>query len=208
MHQNSACLATEHTEPVLNSENLHPSFGASLPNVYTNGGSSLHPCMQTAIDMSAQARTNNVSPSMLLAQNSNIGMMQGTNGGLIKSEAGYAGNSPFMYGADGNALERQPTIVEVPVSSFNGVESNETILDADTSSFGFLGQIPRNFSLSDLTADFSISSDILGSYSKSPFLGTDTDDFLDPHARREDQGDVKRLDTISEGLSYEGFGGD
>ncbi|KAJ0455880.1 putative angiotensin-converting enzyme 2 [Helianthus annuus] len=52
---------------------------------------------------------------------------------------------------------------EVPVASFTGEESNaktvnEPIVDPDALSFGFLGQIPRNFSLSHLTADFNISS--------------------------------------------------
>ncbi|KAL0334360.1 UNVERIFIED_CONTAM: hypothetical protein Sangu_1592200 [Sesamum angustifolium] len=81
---------------------------------------------------------------------------------------------------------------EASVSPFDGGESssqalNEAVLESEMNSFGFLGQIPRSFSLSDLTADFSNSTDILESYSKSPFLGTDAN-FLDPHIRGEQGG--------------------
>ncbi|GMP97703.1 hypothetical protein CsSME_00045857 [Camellia sinensis var. sinensis] len=189
LHQNSGCYAPEHNGSVLKAENVHQPIISSLPNTsFPNGGSSLHPCMQNAVDMSAHPRVD-VSPNMMLAHSSNVGMMQGMNGGMIKSEAGYAGNSSYMFGTDGNVLEARPAIADASMSSFSSVESNshplnETLLDADTPSFGFLGQIPRNFSLSDLTAD----ADILESYSRSPFLAADTDHFLDPHGREEHQG--------------------
>ncbi|XP_057983795.1 uncharacterized protein LOC131168416 isoform X1 [Malania oleifera] len=210
VHQSSACYAPGHTGPPLKPENMHDPIGSSLPNAFTNGGSSLHTSMHASVDMSAPARID-VPPDLLSTQSSNMGMMQGINGVMIKSETGYAGSSPFMFGADGNVLETRPAIGDGSVASFSSVESssqplNEPLLDADTSSFGFLGQIPRNFSLSDLTADFSQSSDILESYSRSPFLASDTDNFLDSRERGEHQGDSKRLDTISEGLSYEDFG--
>lgn len=142
-------------------EYMHQSIGSSLP-AFTNGGSSLHPSMQTSIDMSAHARRIDVSPHMLLAQSSNMGMIPGMNGGIMKPETGFAGTSPFVYGANGDVLETHPAIGNPSVSSLIGIESNsqtpnETTLDVDTSSFGFLGQIPRNFSLSDLTANFSSS---------------------------------------------------
>lgn len=142
---------------------MHQTVNVNLSQVYTNGVSSLQPCMQSAIDVSAHARRIDASSNMLLAQSSNLGILQGVRGGMIKSEAGYPGNLPFMYGTETNILETHPGITDPSVSSFSSVESdsqpvNETVLDADTSSFGFLGQIPRNFSLSDLTADFSNSS--------------------------------------------------
>ncbi|KAI3446530.1 hypothetical protein Pfo_003195 [Paulownia fortunei] len=210
MHNNSAYQALQPAGPHIKPENMHQAI-AAIPNVYTNGASSLQPCMQVAVNMAGHAGRVDVSGNMLLAQNSNTGMMQGMNGVMIKSEGGYAGDSPYMFGADNNLLEPRNAIGEASVSSFNGDESssqalNETMLDQEMNSFGFLGQIPRNFSLSDLTADFSNSTDILESYSRSPFLGTDAN-FLDPHIRGE-QEDIKRLDTISEGLSYEDFGSD
>lgn len=206
LHQNSSCYAPEHTGPAVKPENMHHPIGSSLPNAFTNGGSSLHPSMHAAIEMSAHANRIDVPPNMLSGQRSNMGMIQGINGGMIKSEPGYPGSSPYMF--NGNVLDVRPTIVD---ASFTSVESNsqplnEPLLDAETSSFGFLGQIPRNFSLSDLTADFSQSSDILESYPRSPFLATDSESFLDSREREEHQGDNKRLDTISEGMSYEDFG--
>ncbi|XP_059295720.1 uncharacterized protein LOC132049079 isoform X2 [Lycium ferocissimum] len=203
---NSTCQARDHAGPNVKPENVHQTVNANLSHVYTNGASSLQPCMQTAIDVSAHARRNDASSNMLLAQSSNMGMQQGVRGGMIKSESGYSGNLPFLYGTETNILEAHPGITDPSVSSFSSVESdsqpvNETVLDADTSSFGFLGQIPRNFSLSDLTADFSNGSDILDSYSGSAFLATDVNNFLDPQ-------DTKRLDAISEGLSFEDFASD
>lgn len=212
MHQNAACFTPEQTGADMKSELLHQSIGSNLSNAFSNGMSSLHPCMQPSVDMSIHARRLDSSPNMFFAQNSNLGMVPTVNGGIMKTEPGYAGSSQFIYGANGNVLEARPTMGDPSISSFGSVESNsqnpsETILDPGTSSFGFLGQIPRNFSLSDLTADFS-NTDILESFSRSPFLATDGDNFLDPNGRTVHQEDMKRLDTISEGLSYEDFGSD
>lgn len=199
LHQNPSCYAQDHNTQAMKLENMQQSGVGRLPGQLTNGGSTLQPCMQSGPGMS---RRDDVSANLLMAHNSNMGVMQG----MIKSESGYVDGSSFMY---------NPSMVEapVPISSFIGEESNpkpvnEPNVDPDASSFGFLGQIPRNFSLSDLTADFSISSDILDNYSRSPYLAADTD-FLNAHGNGDiQQGDSKRLDTISEGLSYEGFGSD
>ncbi|KAE8681914.1 cystathionine beta-lyase [Hibiscus syriacus] len=205
MPQNSSFYALENTGPALKQEDMHHPMGSSLPNVFTNGSSSLHAGIRTLL-MPTHASRIDAPPGMLSTQNSNMGMMQGINGKMIKPEAGYSASSSYMFGAKSNVLEARPTVGD---TSFSTVESstqplNEPVLDADISSFGFLGQIPRNFSLSDLTDDFSQSSDILESYPRSPFLATDNETFLDSR-EREHQGDNKRLDTISEGLSYEGF---
>ncbi|KAL2534986.1 Uncharacterized protein Adt_08337 [Abeliophyllum distichum] len=201
LHNNSAYHTPEHTG-ALKPENMDHAISI-IPNAYTNGTSSQQPSDQIPVNM--------VSEDMLLAQSSNSGTIQGVDGGIIKSEDGYSGDSPFMFGGDSNLLETHNGIEDASVSSFSSVVSNsqplnENILEADTNMFGFLGQIPRNFSLSDLTADFSNSTDILESYSRSPFLGMDTN-FLDPHIKEEQQ-DINKLDTISEGLSYDDFGSD
>ncbi|KAJ4701124.1 hypothetical protein OWV82_024412 [Melia azedarach] len=208
LHQNSACYPSEHTGPPLKPENMHHAMGSGLPNTYTNGGSSLRTSLHPAVEMPAQVGRIDAPPNMLSTQSSNVGLLQGMNGGMIKQEVGYSGSSPYMFGTDGNVLEARPSIADASVTSFSSVEStsqalNESLLDADTSSFGILGQIPRVFSLSDLTADFSQSSDILESYPRSPFLATDTENFLD--SREREHQDNKRLDTISESLSYEDF---
>ncbi|KAI5583718.1 hypothetical protein POPTR_006G041200v4 [Populus trichocarpa] len=210
MHQNTACYGPDHTGPALKPESMHHPIGSSLTNAYTNGGSSLHSSMHAAVEIAARSSRIDAPPNMLSMQSSNIGLLQGMNGGMIKSEAGYSGTSPYMFGADGNVLEARPSIADASVASFSSVESssqalNESILDADTSSFGFLSQIPRNFSLSDLTADFTQSSEILENYPRSPYLAADNDNFPDSQ-EREHPGDNRRLDTISEGMSYDDFG--
>ncbi|PHT80555.1 hypothetical protein T459_13570 [Capsicum annuum] len=55
------------------------------------------------------------------------------------------------------------TVTWSHVLQWSSVESksqplNEPLLDADTTSFGFLGEMPQNFGFSDLTADFTNSS--------------------------------------------------
>ncbi|XP_057770405.1 uncharacterized protein LOC130990196 isoform X2 [Salvia miltiorrhiza] len=209
IHNNSAYQVQQPAGPPIKPENMHQAI--TLPNVYTNGASTLQPSVQVPVNMSGHAGRIDVPENMLLAQNSNTGIVQGMNGVMIKSEGGFAGDSHFMFGADNNLIEPRNAIGEASVSPFAGGEPgsqalDESMLDQETASFGFLGQIPRNFSLSDLTADFSNSTDILESYSRSPFLGTEAN-FLDPHIRGEQQ-DVRRLDTISEGLSYDDFASD
>ncbi|KAK3014764.1 hypothetical protein RJ639_007949 [Escallonia herrerae] len=202
MQQNSACYAhaPENNGHALKTESIQQPIASNLPNTFINYEPSMHSCMQPAVDMSPHSRRIDVSPNMLLAHNSNAGMLQGMNGRMIKTEAGYTGGSQFMYGADGNIVETRAALGDTSISPFSSVESsshplNDSLLDADSSSFGLL------------TSDFLESSDILG-YSRSPFLATDTDSFLDSHGRRQHQGDNKRLDTISEGLSYDTFGSD
>uniref|UniRef100_M1D533 Uncharacterized protein n=1 Tax=Solanum tuberosum TaxID=4113 RepID=M1D533_SOLTU len=84
-------------------------------------------------------------------------------GRIIKTEPIYGGNSPFAFGPHGTYLESRSAMGDASVSSFSSVESNtqplnEPLLDADTSSFGYLGDIPQNFGFSDLTVDFTNSS--------------------------------------------------
>ena len=160
VQQNTVCYAPEHN--ALKAENMHQPIRSSLPNTFPNGGSSLQQCMQHGIDMSSHARRIEVSPNILLAQSSNVGLIQGMNRGMIKSETVYGGSSPYMFGNDGNVLDVRAASGDASVSSFSSVESNsqplnETLPDADNS-FGFFGQIPRSFSFPDLTVDFSNSS--------------------------------------------------
>ncbi|KAK4408639.1 hypothetical protein Sango_0444900 [Sesamum angolense] len=123
---------------------------------------------------------------------------------IVKTEGGYAGSSPFDFSPPSNYLESRPLMGDASVSSFSSVDSNaqhlnDAILDGDTSSFGFLPQIPQSFGLPDLTADFT---NLLESYCRPPFLATDGNNFMDPH------GNVERLeDPESESLRYQCFGG-
>ncbi|KAF5196121.1 Histidine-trna ligase [Thalictrum thalictroides] len=197
-------FVTDHTVPLPRPESLHHPIGSS--STFINGAQSIHASMQSVDDTSVHAGSMDASANMHATQNSHTGM----NGVAIKSEPRFADSSGYTFGADGNVLEISPTIGGAVIPSFGSVEPNPqplngSLLDAETtSSFGFLGQIPRNFSLSDLTAHFSQSSEILESYSRSPFLGTDVSAFLGSPGR-ECQGENGRLEAISEGLSYEEF---
>lgn len=150
--QQAPCYAME---PALaSSRGLHPSV--------LNGSASMqHPGMHGTNDISAQVGRVDFSTNTLASHSSQIGMINEMNRMAIKSEPCYSSNPVFTLGAEGNVLDPQSTMGD---TSFSHGESNShsvndsSLLEVDTSSFGFLGQIPRNFSLSDLTADFSQSS--------------------------------------------------
>ncbi|KAL7134223.1 hypothetical protein ABFS83_11G012700 [Erythranthe nasuta] len=180
---------------------IHQVCQSGVASVSLSNGSQIH----SMHDNSAYQAPQHVGPAIgpeNMHQAISVVPNVYTNGVMVKPEGYYAGDSPFMFG--GNLMGE-----EASVSHFNGGESssqplNENIFDPEMNSFGFVGQMPRNFSLSDLTADFSNSTDI-ESYMRSPYRGTDAN-FLDPHIRVDQ--DIRRMDTISEGLSYEDFGSD
>lgn len=63
-------------------------------------------------------------------------------GKSVKTEAGYAGSSPFAFSPPSNYLESRPLIGGASVSYFSSVDSNaqhlnDTLMDGDTSAFGF-----------------------------------------------------------------------
>nr|XP_027102463.1 uncharacterized protein LOC113723678 isoform X2 [Coffea arabica]XP_027102464.1 uncharacterized protein LOC113723678 isoform X2 [Coffea arabica] len=160
-------------------------------------------CIQTAVNMASHSRNVDVSANMLLGQSSNRAITPVVDGGMIKSEPTYAGNSSFEFGAHNNLVESRSALADASVSSFSSVESNsqpvnETLIDADTSSFGFFGQISQHFGLSDLGADFANGSDM---YSSPPFMTADSGNFLDPN-------EIERLNTAPESLRYQDLGGD
>ncbi|XP_058726748.1 uncharacterized protein LOC131598135 [Vicia villosa] len=142
--QNPSCYASEQSSAVVKkSENMRHS---TLPDVCNNGGSSLITSMHDLTPISARVNGINSPPSTL------------------SSQPGYSGSPPYIFGHDGTVLEVWPTIGDAAGTSFNSVDSNShsmngALIDSDISSFGSLGQISRNFSLSDLTADFFQSSD-------------------------------------------------
>ncbi|KAG7549429.1 hypothetical protein ISN45_Aa06g003240 [Arabidopsis thaliana x Arabidopsis arenosa] len=169
----------------------------NLSSPYLNGGSANNTNIPSSVAFSTHSRRVDPPPNSLSVQATNMPLMQG----MIKSETAYSNCAPYMYGG-----EAQSTVGDAPIASFSNDSSNQSLndlVDADTSTFGFLGHIPQNFSLSDLTADFSQNSEILESYDRSPFLLADAENFLDSSERVEPQGDRKRLGTISEGFSYE-----
>nr|BAJ34073.1 unnamed protein product [Eutrema halophilum] len=162
MNQKQLCYATEHTNQSLKSGGAHHPMASSLSNAYLNGSSTLNTNVASSVNISTHARRVDASPNMLSAQTTNIPMMQGMNGGMIKSETAFTNPASYIYGGERNALEGHATVGDTSIPSFSNESNNQPLgdplLDAEASTFGFLGQIPRNFSLSDLTADFSQSS--------------------------------------------------
>lgn len=163
VHNNSEYHAPE-LGPSLRQDNMYQAI-FTVPDAYTNvaSGTTLRPQVQVVANRAAYTGKIDISENMLLAQSSDAEWTQAVNGEIIKSEGEHAGDSLFMFGAERNIQETRKNIVDASVSPFSSVDSvsqpmNETILDPEVSSFGFLGQIPRNLSLSDLTADFSNST--------------------------------------------------
>ncbi|XP_057785022.1 uncharacterized protein LOC131002567 [Salvia miltiorrhiza] len=207
IHRNTAYRDPQPHIPSLKSKNMHPVVSV-VPNGYTNGTYSLQQHMQVAANFPGHAGRMDFHPHMPRVQNSNAGIMQGFNERTIKTEGVYAGNSPVMFVPDNNYAESHNVIRETSISPFNGGEScsqsfNESMLETEMNSFG-VEQMTQNHTLSDLTADYSNSTDILESYSRSPYLGTNTN-LLNPNIRPVDQ-DYRRLETLSGGFTYEGFG--
>lgn len=194
MHRNSSSYPSENAGHALMTESMRQPITTNIPNEFNNRGLSV-PCMQIPVDMSSQSRKSETS-NVMLTQNQNVGMSQGLNGGMLKREAGYSGMSQFIYGGDNNIMETHPLSSDASNLLYSDVEShtlpplNETMLDAeDTTNFGLLG----NYGISDLTTEFSHSSDIMDNY-RSPFLETAQDGFLDLHSRGDNQGPNTRLD--------------
>ncbi|KAL5223814.1 hypothetical protein ABZP36_010453 [Zizania latifolia] len=121
--------------------------------------------------------------SLLPVQNTNAVLFGADNGTTVKTESGYSSNANFAF--CGNAfLESCQSIGDVSGGSFSSSELNgqpldDSILDIESSSFGFLSQIPRNFIFSDLPEDFSQSAEILENYGKAPFLASEPNNFSD-----------------------------
>ncbi|XP_042042701.1 uncharacterized protein LOC121787925 isoform X1 [Salvia splendens] len=186
------------TQHISNTQNVQPvkTENTQQANTSNNCGSAIQP----AINGPVHTRKIDVSPNLLLSQNSELSQM--INGKSVKTEAGYAGSSPFAFSPPSNYLDPRPLIGDAPVSSFSSVDSNaqhlnDTLMEGDTSAFGFFAH-----SFPELEADFTTSSDLLESYCGPPFLPTDTNDFVHPH------GEVGNLEPGSKSMRFQWFGGD
>ncbi|XP_074306752.1 uncharacterized protein LOC141641995 isoform X2 [Silene latifolia] len=203
--QSAGRYPIDQTGASLQPENLQPAIPPSLPTSFSNGVSSLQ--THSAYDMSSQSRRIDFLPDTLHGQSSNsMRLMQGLNGGIIKSESGHPSDSRIIFDADTNIGEPQGLLDDASVASFSGMESSsqpmhDTLLDINgsCSSFGQL-QIPKNFSFPELSA----FPHVLDNYQNSDFIITNTDNFLD---RGETQDESKG--AISESYNtYEDFGSD
>ncbi|XP_074587799.1 uncharacterized protein LOC141843646 [Curcuma longa] len=210
MHQSPLCYISQHTSSPAKLDGMICNGG--FPNVIMNGRSSGQEGNYLGNDSSILGASMNPSTSMLSAHDSNMSRVPGMNRTIIKSEPNYLNNSEFPFSNDSSILETHQSIGDASVGSFSSSELtgqplNDTLLDIDTSTLGF-SHIPRNFSFSDLTDDFTHCADILENYDRSPYLPHDSNNFSDSPGRELKEEDMRKLDTISEGVSYEDFGSD
>lgn len=110
--------------------------------------------LHSGIDASNTLQSTHNSAAML------FGVVNGT---AVKTESDYSTNADFAFG--NTFLESCQSIGDASGGSFssselNGQPLNDSLLDIESSSFGFLSQIPQNFIFPDLTQDFSQSTGI------------------------------------------------
>lgn len=205
-------------QPAIPMQRIH-NMGCNLvpsnPSL-VNGGACLPNTVQSSDDNSISSSGRmEISSSVPPVLHGHSGISPG-NELAIQSGPGFSNNARFSYSGVGNSTDTHVSAMDVSVSDFNSNETDQQSgvgFPEDTSTanqrdpLGFLGQIPRNFSLSDLTADFSHTSDILGSYSGCPFLTPDGEAFLDS-PEKECLDDGRMLEPISEHLSYDDFPSD
>ncbi|KAH7288563.1 hypothetical protein KP509_31G031700 [Ceratopteris richardii] len=156
--------------------------------------------------------SNNMSSEMPLLPTSSGIPLNGDIGGSPNT----SGGSGFPFSGMGNPTDMSGMGMDVPANfapdppfhatenhSHNGIGGLQITADADTGggreSIGFLSHLPRNFSLSDLTADLSSTTDMLGGYIGSPFLTSEAEGFM----RTSD--DEKMLDQITDASGYVEF---
>lgn len=200
--QNAGCYSIDQTGPSVRPDSLQPSMAPGLH--YTNGGASTLQT-PTTFGLSTPSRSNDFLSNTLDVQSSNsMRLMQGLNGGTIKTESVYPSESQIIFDTDGNVVETHSPMEDASVAAFSHLEANsQGLLGMDPSSFAHLGQIPKNFSFPDLSA----YPHLLDNYPSSAFVSTDADNFLDHHDRVDITDENKKLETLSESYSVEDFGG-
>ncbi|RRT58125.1 hypothetical protein B296_00012083 [Ensete ventricosum] len=157
-------------------------YNGDFSSALVNGRSSEHQGNYLGSDSSIVAGITHASTSVFSVHNSNMGRISGMSETIIKSEPNYLNNSEFPFVNDSIILEAHQPLGDASAGSFRNSEltgqpANSTLLDVDTPSLGFISQIPRNFSFSDLSHDFTHCADILENYDKSPYLPPDSNNF-------------------------------
>ncbi|XP_042468840.1 uncharacterized protein LOC122051686 isoform X2 [Zingiber officinale] len=204
-HQNPSCYLSQHASTSSRPDSMpyNEEFSNPLVNARTSG----QPGNCLGNDPSILSGHMNASKNVFSSHRDSIGRISEMGGMTVKSEPIYS-NDEFPFGNDSTILEPQ-SLADASVGSFSsselsGQHIHNSLLDMDTSSFGF-SQMPRNFSFLDLTDDFNHY--ILENYARSPYIPPDSNDFSSsPPSREFKEEDPKRLDTKSEGVSYEDFG--
>ncbi|PKU70081.1 hypothetical protein MA16_Dca016365 [Dendrobium catenatum] len=158
VNQNPSCYLSENAS-TSRPDGLLPNGGSS--SAIISGGPAGNQNVQLGNVPSNFSGRLEVPASMLSSKNSLMGRNHMMNGTTIKTEPSYTTNSEFAF-TGSSFLETQPTLDPLG-ASFSGPELtaqalNEPLQDIDSSPYGFLSHIPRNFSFSDLTDGFAQSA--------------------------------------------------
>lgn len=156
MNQNPPCYLSENAS-TSRPDGLLSNGGSSG---IISGGPAGNQNLQLGNGSSTFSGRLDVPAGMLSSKNSLMGRDHMMNGTAIKTEPSYTANSEFLF-TGSSFLETQPTLDTL--GSFNGTELiaqalNEPLQDIDSSPYGFLSHIPRNFSFSDLTDGYAQSA--------------------------------------------------
>jgi hypothetical protein len=126
-----------------------------------NGIQSVDQLIYSSKEMHGPHSGIDASSNLQPAQNSAAVLFGVDNGTAVKTEPGYSTNADFAFG--NTFLGSCQPIGDASGGSFssselNGQPLNDSLLDIESSSFGFLNQIPQNFIFPDLAEDFSQSA--------------------------------------------------
>ncbi|KAK1311689.1 hypothetical protein QJS10_CPA07g00120 [Acorus calamus] len=183
VHQNSVHYLSGHTASPRPENFCRPLS----PSIVVNGARpSLYQNMQPVPHASTHERKIDISSHSVSYQNMHMELLPGMNGMTIKSEPEFSNHSDFPFCADDDFLETHPVTEDTSLASLSSTNAHplgEPLPDNDSTQFRYLSQIPRGFSFSDLTADFSHSADILDNYCGSLFLEDNM-----PNSNGNDQG--------------------
>uniref|UniRef100_A0A453SNA2 Angiotensin-converting enzyme 2 n=1 Tax=Aegilops tauschii subsp. strangulata TaxID=200361 RepID=A0A453SNA2_AEGTS len=172
---------------------MNKDYSSGIPSMPLTNGSNSTTLKQNSCFL-PESGPISAMPNGVMRNGSSGGLVNGTssgdhsiygdnNGTTIKTESSYSSNADFAF--CGNAfLESCQSIGDASGGSFsssdlNGQPLNDALLDMESSSFGFLSQIPRNFSFSDLTEGFNQNTEVLENYGRSPFLSSEPNNFSD-----------------------------
>ncbi|PHT97403.1 Calpain-type cysteine protease DEK1 [Capsicum chinense] len=180
---------TEFNRLLAEQAKMTQQFSSAIASLSMSNGCNISPMHQN----STCGATENVGtagkPNGIMHEHpSNMGLRQTIDGRIIKKEPVYGGNSPLAFGPHGSYLESRSEMGDASVSSFSSVESN---------TFSVI-----SWHLWILCFSAFKVLDILESYSRTPFLATDTGSLLDSN------GGIERLTNASENLRYTNFSGD
>ena len=156
MAQNGGCYRTDEAGPSTRTRNLQPAMSSNVPSAFTGGMSVLQ--MPTPFDVSTPSRGIDFLPkynTLHVHSSNSTELIQGLNEGIIKPGSDYS-DSQAIFQTYGDVVGTHASVEGAPFSCVEASSQilNESLLAMNGFSFGHFGQIPENFSLSDLSTAY------------------------------------------------------